>query len=147
MMQCLFDQPLQKTLKWFSWIWFFLRSGFSWIIWHQRNDMVLKNLQWPIGKTRQVNWDALQDYDRIEWKRTLKDLEKTLDMAYHDFLNEFDLTWGQRPYCHLEGQTANGSYFLISTRVALARPCWLCIGSFLAIEFSICAQKKLIKKI
>ena len=43
MMQCLFDQPLCKTLKWF-----FLRSGFPWIIWRQQNDLLFNALQRPI---------------------------------------------------------------------------------------------------
>ena len=30
----------------------------------------------------------------IEWNRTLEDLEKAPDVAYQDFLNECDLTWG-----------------------------------------------------
>jgi hypothetical protein len=52
-------QPLCKTLKRFSRIWFFLRSGLMWIIWRQRNDLDFNPLQWPIEKTRQVIWDAL----------------------------------------------------------------------------------------
>ena len=63
-------------------MWFFLRSAFMWILWQQRNDMVFNSLQWPIEKTCQAIWDALQDYGRIEWKRTLECLEKTLDVAY-----------------------------------------------------------------
>ena len=51
-------------------------------------------MQWPIEKTRQVIWDALQDYGRIEWKRTLNNLEKAPDVAYQDILKKFDLTWG-----------------------------------------------------
>ena len=47
----------------------------------------------PTEKTRQVNWDTLQDYARIEWKRTLSDLKNILDFAYQDDLNEFDSTW------------------------------------------------------
>jgi hypothetical protein len=66
MLQCLFDQPLCKTLKWFNRIWFFLRSGLPWIIWLQRNDLIFNKLQLPIEKTRQIIWDALQDYGRIE---------------------------------------------------------------------------------
>ena len=51
-------------------------------------------------KTCQIIWDALQDYERIEWKQSLRDLEKALDVAYHDILNKFDLTWGgRRSYC------------------------------------------------
>ena len=41
-----------------------------------------------------IIWNPLQDYGRIEWKRTLRDLEKALDVAYHDILTKFDLTWG-----------------------------------------------------
>jgi hypothetical protein len=46
------------------------------------HDLILNNLQWPIKKTRQVIWDALHDYGRIEWKQTLKDLEKNTDVTY-----------------------------------------------------------------
>ena len=56
--------------------------------------MVFNNLQWPTERTRQVIWDALQDYGRIEWKHALKDLGKTPNVAYQDILNNFDLTWG-----------------------------------------------------
>jgi hypothetical protein len=45
-------------------------------------------------KTHQVIWDALHDYDMIEWQQTLSDLEKALDIAYQDVLNEVDLIWG-----------------------------------------------------
>ena len=73
--------------------------------------MVFNALQWPIEKTRQVIWDTLQDYGRIEWQRTLSDLEKAPDIAYQDVLNEFDsILGGQRSYCdpeqlsgHVEG--------------------------------------------
>jgi hypothetical protein len=34
--------------------------------------MVSNDMQWPIEKTHQVIWNALHDYDRMEWKRTLK---------------------------------------------------------------------------
>jgi hypothetical protein len=58
MLQCLFDQPLCKTLKRFSHTWFFLRSGLPWIIWRQRKGLVFNKLQWPIDKTCQIIWDA-----------------------------------------------------------------------------------------
>ena len=57
-------------------------------------DLVFNNLQWPVEKTQQVAWDTLHDYGRIECKQTLEDLEKALDVAYQDILNEFDKTWG-----------------------------------------------------
>ena len=82
MMQCLFDQPLCKTLKRFSRIWFFLRSGLPWVMWRLRNDLVFNALQWPVEITRQVIWNILQDYGGIEWKWTLSDLEKAPDVAY-----------------------------------------------------------------
>ena len=72
-MQCLFDQPLCNTLKRSRRILIFLRSDLPWIIRRQQNDMVFNTLQWPIEKTRRVIWDALHDYGRIEWKRTLMD--------------------------------------------------------------------------
>lgn len=57
--QCLFDQPLNKTLKPLSGIRFFLRSGIMWIIWHQRNDLVFNNNKWPLEKTHEVVWGHL----------------------------------------------------------------------------------------
>jgi hypothetical protein len=45
-------------------------------------------------KTSQIIWDSLQDYGRIEWKWTLKDLKEAPNVAYQDILKEFDLTWG-----------------------------------------------------
>jgi hypothetical protein len=73
----------------FSW-----RSGLPWSIWHQRKDMISNALQWPIEKTHQLIWNALQDYGRTEWKWTLLDLDKAPDIAYQDVLNEFDSRWG-----------------------------------------------------
>ena len=93
MLQCLFDQHLCTTLKRFGRIWFFLRCGLPWIIRRQWNDLLFLNkLQWPIDKIRQIIWDALQDYGRIEWKRMLRDLEKAPDVANWDILSNFDLT-------------------------------------------------------
>ena len=80
--------------KQFNRIWFFLRSGLPWIIWRQQNDLVFNNLLCPIEKTRQIIWDPWQDYGRIGWKQTLKDLEEAPDVAYQDVLNELDSMWG-----------------------------------------------------
>jgi hypothetical protein len=44
--------------------------------------MYFNNMQWPIEKTHQVTWNALHDYGRIEWKQTLRDLEKAPDVTY-----------------------------------------------------------------
>lgn len=85
-MQCLYDQPLCKTLKLFSNIWFFLRSGLPWIIWRQRNDMVFNAIQWPIERTHQLIRDALHDYSRIEWKCIVSDLVKVAIVAYQGIL-------------------------------------------------------------
>lgn len=63
--QCLFD-PLNKTLNPLSGIWFFLRSGIMWIIWHQRNDLVFNIVKWPLEKTHQVVWGTLLGYSRLE---------------------------------------------------------------------------------
>jgi hypothetical protein len=56
--------------------------------------MVFNNMQWPIQKTLQVICDALQDYDRIEWKHTLVYLEKAPNVAYQNILHKFNSTWG-----------------------------------------------------
>jgi hypothetical protein len=56
--------------------------------------MLFNTFQWPVEKTQQVIWNALQDYGRIEWKWTLLDLEKAPYVANQDVLNGFHLTWG-----------------------------------------------------
>ena len=87
MMQCHFDQPLSKSLEPLSYIWFFLRSGFPWIIRHQHNDLFLNVSQWPVNKTHQVVWDSLLDYDRLDWQWTFMDLKNTPGVAYENVLN------------------------------------------------------------
>ena len=77
-------------------MWFFLRRGLPWIILRQYNDLRFNKLQWPIEKTSQIIWDALQDYRRIEWKQMLRDLEKALDVAYHDILNNLIYLGGSK---------------------------------------------------
>jgi hypothetical protein len=84
------SQPQKRSSR----VWFFLRSGLPWIIWRHGNDLVFNALQWPIEKAHQVTWDALQDYGRIKWNRTLLDLEKAPDVAYQDVRKEFDSIWG-----------------------------------------------------
>jgi hypothetical protein len=89
-MQCFLDQPLCKTLKWFSRIWFFLRANLLSIIWRQQND-----LQWPIEKHSksfgmpcrimiELNGNGLLD----------RDFKEASDVASHDVLNESDSTFG-----------------------------------------------------
>ena len=51
-------------------------------------------MRWPTEKARHVIWDALQDYDRVEWKWILMDVEEAPNVAYWDVLNKFDLTQG-----------------------------------------------------
>ena len=94
MMQCIIDQPLCISLKWFNHTWFFLRSGVLWIAWRQQTYMVFNDPQWPIEKTCQVIWDAMHHYSRIERKHNMKDLAKALDVAYQEIKNKFDSTWG-----------------------------------------------------
>ena len=65
-------------------------------VWWQRNGIVFTNMQWPIEKTRKVIWNALHDCGKTECKWTLRDLEKTLDVAYRDILNKSYLTWGSK---------------------------------------------------
>ena len=72
----------------------FLEVEFPWSIWRQRYDGIFNKAQWPIEKTRQVIWNAFQNYGRIEWEWTLKDLEEAPDVAYQDIVKKFDSTWG-----------------------------------------------------
>lgn len=58
--------------------------------------MVFNALQWLTEKTHEAIWDTLQEYGRIGWQQTLSDLEKAIDGAYQDVLNDFDsiFFWG-----------------------------------------------------
>lgn len=56
----------------------------------QRNDPVFLTL--CDGPLRQGILEALHDYGNVEWKRTLKDLEKAPDVSYEDVLKGFDST-------------------------------------------------------
>lgn len=38
-------------------------------------------------------WDCLLDSGRLEWQRTLQDLERAPNIAYQDMLKEFDYVW------------------------------------------------------
>ena len=44
-------------------------------------------------KTHQVVWDVVLEYGRIEWQDTLKNLQKSLNVAYQDVLDELDSVW------------------------------------------------------
>lgn len=56
-----------------------------------RNDTIFNSIHWHVEKTHQHVWDALFDYGRVEWQKTLKVLEITHDVAYDDVLEHFDL--------------------------------------------------------
>jgi hypothetical protein len=72
----------------------FLRSGLPWIIWHQQNNLVLNDLQWSIEKNTSSHLGHLARLCRIEWKRTLLDLEKAPNVAYQYVFNGFNSAWG-----------------------------------------------------
>lgn len=46
-----------------------------------------------VEKTQQHVAGALLDYGRVKWQRTLKVIEKALDVAYDDVLKVFDNVW------------------------------------------------------
>ena len=92
-MQYVFNQPLSESLKSFHHFWFFLRNGIMWIIWHQRNDSNRNGIERLVEKTHQVVWDSLLDCGRLEWQRTLTNLEKVPEMACQDVLNKFSIVW------------------------------------------------------
>ena len=100
--------------------------------------------------TRQVVWDSLLDYDRLEWQRTLHDFNKVPDVAYQHVLDDFDLAW-----CHKglivtrsnlpvtwESQTLDGHYFLVSLGLGLVYSRFVILVS-LTIEYvSISTEEK-----
>lgn len=44
-------------------------------------------------KIHQQVWDALMDYDRIDWQQPFMDLEKVSNVACEDALKDFNLVW------------------------------------------------------
>lgn len=93
------------------------------------------------GKAHQVVWDPLLNYGRIEWQRTLHDLEK---VAYEDILKEFDKVWCVKDlivtHSDLMITWKNESYFLSSLRLwCLWGGCGL---SRYWIGFNMCPKRK-----
>lgn len=89
-LQCLFDEWLNKSRENFTKIQVFICNGLLMITWNQRYDLVSNDVNWLLHNVHQVVWDSLMDYDRIEWQRTLKGLAKAPDVAYEDVLKECD---------------------------------------------------------
>ena len=62
-----------------------IRHGFQPWLWSNLKMGILLGMDYtsllPIENTHQVIWDALQDYDRIEWQHTFANLKKTPDVA------------------------------------------------------------------
>lgn len=79
-----------KSLGLFNRRWFFFHICLPWLIWRPHHDLVFNESRWPMEKVHQMNWGSLQDVGKFEWEKILH-LEKTLDVTYHDVLNEFDL--------------------------------------------------------
>ena len=146
MMQCLFGQPLSKSLNPFSGIWYFLRSGLPWIVWCQHNDMVFHAPPWPVEKTHEVVWDSLLGYDRLEWQQTLMELEKAPNVEYEDILKDFHnnwcvkgfiVTWKVRPRMGTISQVPSFS---------LLRSGWLYFSFTIEYAFNQCFKKKVNNK-
>lgn len=82
MLQCSFDEWLNKSPKNFTKIRFFVRNGLPVITWKQRYYLVSNVVNRLLENVHQVVWDSLMNYDRIEWQRSLKELARAPDMAY-----------------------------------------------------------------
>ena len=82
MLQCSFDEWLNKSPKNFTKIRFFVRNGLPMITWKTKVWLGFQCCKLVVGDVHQVVWDSLMNYDRIEWKRSLKDLARAPDMAY-----------------------------------------------------------------
>ena len=77
----------------------------------QRNNLALNALQWPIEKMYQAVWDNLLDYNGSEWKQTLSNLEKALNIGYQGILKEFDSIWS------VEGLSMTSSNLVVTWKV------------------------------
>ena len=67
-----------------------------------------------VEKTRQMIWDALLDYGRIERQRILNDLEKAPDVTYNDVMDEVIVHNMDTVWC-VKGPIASGRNLLQST--------------------------------
>lgn len=116
-------------------------SCLPWIIWCQRNDLVLNNMQWSVHKTWPVVWDTLQDYGRGQVETDSYASGKG-DVDYHDNLNEFNSIKGHKG---VKGLDVTRSNFVVTWKVrpiwALFRHsprppgvCWFSWGSFILIQ-------------
>ena len=85
----------------------------------------------------------MQDYGKLEWKRNLSDLEKALDVAYQDVLNEFDSTWGVKSLImNHSNLVVIWLLFLDFQLVCVGSHKVVHFGSYLTIDFLICVEKK-----
>jgi hypothetical protein len=91
MMQCLLDQAICKTLKPFSHICSFLRSGLPWKFGSKWNDLDFDALQWRVEKSHQGALDSLLDYERIKCQHTLTNFGKARTWPIKMFLR--NLIW------------------------------------------------------
>lgn len=60
---------------------------------NQLATLCQKRSSCPMEKTHQVMCYSLPDYGRLKWRPILQDLDKALDAAYQDVLDEFDSVW------------------------------------------------------
>lgn len=99
------------------------------------------------GKKRQVVSDALHDYGKVEWKRTLEDLKKAPDVTYQDVFNEFNSTWGVDSFIVTRSSFGRLDHiWTLFLDLHLQLHWFACVWSYfltLAIEFSIYTNNKI----
>ena len=92
--QCLFGQPVRLRKKGLIKLWSLLRGVGLWCIWLSGNAKVFDGSSWPDPKSRNFLWEALLDYGRIAWKKTLIEVKRASnhEMAL-SILKGFDSVW------------------------------------------------------
>jgi hypothetical protein len=75
-------------------MWARLRGISFWFIWIEHSDIVFHIKEcWQQEKLQSLVWEALMDYVKLEWNRTLVRIHTFLQLE-HDYLSSFDKTWG-----------------------------------------------------
>ncbi len=69
LVQCLFNKILSSRIKArrFNIVWSLLRGVRLLAIWLKWNDLLFQNERWHNAKLRNIMWQWLLDYGRIEW--------------------------------------------------------------------------------
>jgi hypothetical protein len=81
-----------------------------WAIWIGRNDLVFNNNIWHEAKLRNVMWELLIDYEKLEWQHVLQQIQKNPNNE-NKILKAFDRVWGlHHDICSRDGREVRWCY-------------------------------------